>query len=149
MRTRVFRSGGRRVLVVVADKGDEAIASIHAAVERHELYGGQVTAVGAFRSAELGYFDRARLQYDRIEVADQVEMLSLLGDIAQHHNKPVVHLHTVLGRRDGSTVGGHLLSGQVWPTLEIIVTEVAVDLVKHLDPQTGLALLPAQPDEGA
>jgi predicted DNA-binding protein with PD1-like motif len=98
MRTRVFHSGGRRVLVIAAD---------------------------------------------------QVEALSLLGDVAQHHGEPVVHPHTVLGRRDGSTVGGHLLSGQVWPTLEIIVTEVAVDLVKHLDPQTGLALLPAQPDEGA
>jgi predicted DNA-binding protein with PD1-like motif len=53
----------------------------------------------------------------------------------------VVHLHAVLGRRDGSTIGGHLLRGEVWPTLEVIVAEVGPELTKRIDPQTGLALL--------
>ena len=45
------------------------------------------------------------------------------------------------GRRDGTTVGGHLLYGEVWPTLEVVITEVGGSLIKRVDPETGLALL--------
>ena len=68
-------------------------------------------------------------------------MLSVLGDIADKDGAPVVHAHAVLGRHDGSVVGGHLLSAQVWPTLEVILTEVAPALAKRVDPETGLALI--------
>lgn len=146
MRIREIRTDGKRTIVAVADKGDEALAVIREAAQQHRVRGAQVTAVGAFQSAELGYFDRDRRDYLRIPVTEQVEVLSLVGDIAEHNGSPAAHLHVVLGRRDGSTVGGHLLRGEVWPTLEVIITEVGADLVKQIDPETGLALLPAQPD---
>lgn len=146
MRIREIRTDGKRTIVAVADKGDEAMAVIREAVQQHRVRGAQVTAVGAFQSAELGYFDRDRRDYLPIPVTEQVEVLSLVGDIADHNGSPAIHLHVVLGRRDGSTVGGHLLRAEVWPTLEVIITEVGADLVKQTDPETGLALLPAQPD---
>src|SRR5207248_8373816 len=54
---------------------------------------------------------------------------------------PTLHAHLVVGRRDGTTLGGHLLEGHVWPTLEVIVTETPAHLRKSLDPETGLALI--------
>jgi predicted DNA-binding protein with PD1-like motif len=68
-------------------------------------------------------------------------VLSLVGDIALADGEPQVHAHVVLGRADGSTVGGHLLEGRVWPTLEVIVTELPAALRKRHDEQTGLALI--------
>jgi predicted DNA-binding protein with PD1-like motif len=50
-------------------------------------------------------------------VAEEVEVLSLLGDVADHDGQAEPHLHAVLGRQDGSAIGGHLLRGEVWPTL--------------------------------
>jgi predicted DNA-binding protein with PD1-like motif len=50
----------------------------------------------------------------------------------------------VVGRRDGSTVGGHLLEGHVWPTLEVVLTESPAHLRKKHDPETGLALIDPQ-----
>jgi uncharacterized protein len=144
MNSRELHSEGRRVVVMVADKGDEALAAIEEAGRRHGVRAAQVTAVGAFQEGELGYFDRERMTYQHIPFTEQVEVLSLLGDIAEQDGKPVAHLHVVLGRRDGSTLGGHLLRGQVWPTLEVIVTEVAPELAKRMDPQTGLALIDLQ-----
>ncbi|WP_213450616.1 PPC domain-containing DNA-binding protein [Rhizomonospora bruguierae] len=141
MRTRELRSGDRRVLVVVPDKREEAVAACAAAAGEHGIAAAQVTAVGGFESAVLGYFDRVRREYERIPVDGQVEVLSLLGDIAVHDGHPEPHLHAVLGRRDGATVGGHLLSGTVWPTLELIVTEVAPELTKRWDPESGLVLM--------
>ena len=141
MRSQEIRHNDRRVLVVACDKGEEAVRAVTQAVREHRIAAAQVTGVGAFQRGELGYFDRRRRDYRRIPFDEQVEVLSLLGDVAERDGSPEPHLHAVLGCADGSTVGGHLLSGEVWPTLEVIVTEVGPALAKHVDPETGLALL--------
>jgi predicted DNA-binding protein with PD1-like motif len=132
---------GRETLVVVMDQGDEAVAALTQAVREHGIMAAQVTAVGGFRTAELGFFDPDRLDFDRIPVNEQAEVLNLVGDVAETDGQATPHLHTVLGRRDGSTVGGHLMRAEVWPTLEVIVTQVPAELAKRTDPQTGLALI--------
>ena len=130
-----------RVLVLVCDKGEEAVATIGLVLAEEGVRAAQVTAVGGFSVGEVGYFDRDRRDYLRIPIGGQVEVLSLLGDVASRDGEPVLHVHTVLGRSDGSTVGGHLLRGEVWPTLEVIITEVAPELAKRIHPETGLALI--------
>jgi predicted DNA-binding protein with PD1-like motif len=141
MRTKVTDFSGRRVLVVVCTKGEEAFETVQSAVREHSIQAAQVTAVGGFKNADLGYFQKTADDYLQIPVTEQVEVLSLIGDVAQDSGEPSLHLHAVLGRPDGSTVGGHLLRGEVWPTLEVIVSEVAPELAKRYDPQTGLALI--------
>jgi predicted DNA-binding protein with PD1-like motif len=133
--------GGRRVVVVAVGKGEDAVAAINEVAARYGIRGARVTAVGGFKSAELGYFDRTKRDYLPIPVREQVEVLSLLGDIADNQGEAALHVHAVLGHRDGTTVGGHLLHGAVWPTLEVIITEVGANLIKRVDQETGLALL--------
>lgn len=55
--------------------------------------------------------------------------------------QPQPHLHAVLGLADGTTRGGHLLEGMVWPTLEVIVREAPAELRKTHRPEVGLALI--------
>jgi predicted DNA-binding protein with PD1-like motif len=141
MRSRSVDVEGRRVVVVVADKGDEALAAITDAATRHDVRAAQITGVGGFSQATLGYFDRDRRDYRPIPVDEQVEVLSFLGDMATSGGHQVAHVHVVLGRPDGSTVGGHLQRAHVWPTLEVVLSEVGPELAKRLDPQTGLALI--------
>jgi uncharacterized protein len=45
------------------------------------------------------------------------------------------------GKRDGSALAGHLGSGHVRPTLELIVTESPAHLRKMHDDASGLALI--------
>jgi predicted DNA-binding protein with PD1-like motif len=141
MRVREVHHQTQRVLVVVCDKGEEAIATIGQALATEGLRSAQVTAVGGFSAGEVGYFDRDRREYLPIAMRGQVEVLSLLGDVAERDGEAALHVHAVLGRSDGSTLGGHLLRGEVWPTLEVIITEVAPELAKRVDPETGLALI--------
>jgi predicted DNA-binding protein with PD1-like motif len=136
---------GARTFVLVFDKGDEAKAGLSAFARDHEISAAQITAVGGFSRAVLGYFDRARKDYTRIPVDAQVEVLSLLGDVALKPDaSPEVHAHAVLGREDGSTLGGHLLEGYVWPTLEVVLTDAPRHLRKTHDAETGLALINPQ-----
>ena len=129
------------VWALVFDKGDEPVSELERFAREHRLTAASFTAIGAFADAVLGYFDRERKDYEEIPVGEQVEVLSLVGDVAVDEGEPKVHAHAVLGRRDGSTVGGHLLRAHVWPTLELVLREAPATLRKRHDPETGLALI--------
>jgi predicted DNA-binding protein with PD1-like motif len=141
MRARLINDDERKTWAVVFDAGDEAMSGLARFAEENGLAASQITAIGAFSEATLGYFDFGRKDYERIPVREQVEVLSLIGDIALADGKPKLHLHAVLGRRDGSAVGGHLLEATVRPTLEVIVTESPAHLRRRHDPESGLALI--------
>lgn len=137
----LLSDSGERVFAVIFETGDEPIAGLTQFAEERKLGGAAFTAIGAFSEAMLGYFDWSRKDYERIPLKAQVEVLALLGDIALQDGKPKVHAHVVLGRRDGSACGGHLLSACVRPTLEVIVTESPAHLRRRHDPASGLALI--------
>jgi len=134
--------------VIVLDPGDEAIATLSEFSRREGLSAAQVTAIGAFEGATVGWYDRRRRQYRRIVVDEQCEVLSLAGDVAIGDEEPQLHVHAVLGLADGSTRGGHLLEGRVWPTLEVIIRESPAELRKTFRPEVGLALIDPRASDG-
>ncbi|MFA1678138.1 PPC domain-containing DNA-binding protein, partial [Rhizobium mongolense] len=102
----------------------------------------QLTAIGAFRSATLGFFEFATKNYKEIPVEEQTEVLSAIGDIAiGDDGKASLHMHVVLGRSDGATRGGHFIKGTVHPTLEIIIRESAVGFRRRKREDLGIALI--------
>ena len=127
--------------VVVCDPGDEAVAALTQFARAEDLEAAQITAVGAFESAVVGWFDRTEKEYRRIPVDQQCEVLSLIGDVAVGQDGPSVHVHVVLGLSDGTTRGGHLLEGRVFPTLELVVRETPAQVRKIMRPDLGLALI--------
>lgn len=133
--------------VVVLDAGEEPVQALTEFARARDIRTAQVTAVGAFSEAVVGWFDPEARDYRRIPVAEQCEVLSLVGDIAEGDDGPVPHLHAVLGMSDGRTRGGHLLSGQVWPTLEVIVRSAEPPLPKVYHPELGLALVEPRQEE--
>jgi predicted DNA-binding protein with PD1-like motif len=132
---------GMRTFVVICQSGQEAVAALTAFASEQNLAGSQVTAIGAFSSAVVGYFDWSAKKYKHIAIDEQVEVLSFIGDIALDQNRPKLHAHVVLGKADGTAHGGHLLEGHVRPTLEVIVTETPRHLRRRFDPASGIALI--------
>jgi predicted DNA-binding protein with PD1-like motif len=128
---------------VVLDTDDEVASELGRFVREKEVEAASITAIGAFRDALLRYFDWQTKQYKKIVVNEQV--LSLLGDVAVAEEGPALHLHAVLGKADGSVVGGHLLEAHVRPTLEVILTQPPSYLQKRRDPTTGLPLIALAP----
>lgn len=141
MRHELLNNEGERTWALIFDKGDEVIGELQRFARSEELGGSHFTAVGAFERATLGYFDRDRRDYLKIPVDEQVEVLSLVGDVARGEDGPKVHAHVVVGRRDGTTRGGHILEANVWPTLEVVLTEEPRHLQRTHDEETGLALI--------
>ena len=141
MRWKLLDAGPPATYAVVLAKGDEVMRELGRIVREQKIEAASITAIGAFERAVLGYFDWETKEYRRIPVEQQIEVLSLLGDVAVSEGEPTLHLHTVLGKPDGNTVGGHLLEGHVRPTLEITLIEPPAHLRKRKDPETGLALI--------
>lgn len=141
MKSKVVEDADVVTYVVVCDPGDEAFSALTEFARAERLEAAQITAVGAFERATVGWFDRAIQDYRRIAVDEQCELLSLIGDVADGPDGPVLHAHVVLGLRDGTTRGGHLLEGDVFPTLEAVVTETPAHLRKVMRPDIGIALI--------
>ena len=144
MKSQLLNDDQEKTYALIFEKGDEVMDGLTKFAKKAGLSGAHFTAIGAFSAATLGYFERERRDYKQIPVHEQVEVLSLIGDVALSEGKPQVHAHVVVGTSDGSTRGGHLLKATVWPTLEVIVTESPRHLRKVHDPETGLALIQPQ-----
>jgi predicted DNA-binding protein with PD1-like motif len=142
MKAKLLSQGQPKTYAVIFDTGDEVASGLLAFAREQRLSGSHLTAIGAFRDVTLGYFDWQTKDYKKILVREQVEVLSLVGDIAlKEDGTPQLHAHVVVGKSDGSAWGGHLVEAHVRPTLEVIVVESPEHLRRKHDPETGLALI--------
>ena len=151
MQSKLIDDGNEKTFAVVFDEGDEAMAGLQSFAEKNQITAAQITAIGAFSDVTLGFYDRKRKEYKRNHLAEQVEVVSLVGDISTYQGKPKVHVHCVVAKPDATAYGGHLLEAKVWPTLEVIVVESPKALRRTWDPEAGLPLidLHAQPSNNA
>jgi predicted DNA-binding protein with PD1-like motif len=133
---------GQRTFVAVLATGDEVVTSLKKFVERENIHAASITAIGALSDVVLMYFNWDKKEYERIPIGEQVEVASLIGDVADDpHGKASLHIHIVVGTRDGSAKAGHLDEAHVRPTLEVVVTESPAHLRKVKDADSGLALI--------
>jgi uncharacterized protein len=132
---------GRREWAMVFDPGDEAMAGLKQFAFDQSLHGAHFTGIGAFERVTVAWFNIETQKYQPIVIDEQVEVLSLIGDVADADDTPSVHAHLCVAKRDGSAHGGHLQSAIVRPTLEVIVVESPAHLRKSYRPEFGLALV--------
>ena len=141
MKSKLLNARGEKTFAVVFDTGDEVISGLQDFAKQEGLAASHFTAIGAFREVTLGYFELDKKDYKKIRIDEQVELLSLVGDIALEDAQPKVHAHVVVGKSDGTAHGGHLLEAHVRPTLEAVVTESPAHLRREMDKAAGLALI--------
>ena len=133
---------GSKSYVLVLSRGDEALTALADFARVQKVVDAHFVGIGAVRDPEVAWFDPGRNQYKGMSLHEQMEVLTLSGDIALGENAaPVVHAHLVLGRSDGRAWGGHLLRATTSPTLELYVTTYPQPLHKQKEPETGLQLI--------
>lgn len=141
MKYKLLNDGDQKTYALIMDSGDEVTKELLDFAKEKKLKASQFTAIGAFKQAVLGYFDFDKKDYDKIPVNEQVEVLSITGDVSLYKNEPKVHAHAVLGKKDGSTCGGHLIEGIAHPTLEVILTESPAWLCREMQEDLGISLI--------
>jgi predicted DNA-binding protein with PD1-like motif len=132
---------GLRTYAIVFQKQDEVRKTLLEFASTNRFADAHLSAIGAFSAVTLGFFDRQRKTYIKIPINEQVEVLTFTGNIVRKDGRPSLHAHVVVGKADGTAHGGHFLEGRVWPTLEMILSEMPVHLWRTHDEETGLALI--------
>jgi uncharacterized protein len=141
LRWRLIHEGEERTYVLVFDTDDEVASGLAEFARAEGLDAGRLSGIGALSDATLGFFDWETKSYVEIPFDEQVEVLSLVGDIASKDGAPEVHAHLVVSDATGRARGGHLLRAFVRPTLEVVVVESPAHLVRRHDDASGLALI--------
>jgi uncharacterized protein len=131
-----------KTFVLVFETNDELAQILEQFAFQQKLASASFKAIGALSSVRLGWLNWETKQYEAsVSLDEQIELLSLIGDIALKDGKPQVHAHAVVGKRDGTAHGGHLLQARVRPTCEVVLTESPSHLKKEFDSAAGIALI--------
>ena len=126
---------------LIFDRGDEFIESLMAFAKAHSIRGAHFAGLGAFETSTISWWNWDTKQYEKHEIAEQVEVLSIIGELTMFEGDVRVHAHVTLGLRDLSVIGGHLFRGLVRPTLEVHLTDYGVTLERAIDPASQLPLV--------
>jgi predicted DNA-binding protein with PD1-like motif len=130
-----------KTYAVILTEGEEVMESLTDFVQAKQLAGSQLSAIGAFSEVVLGHFNLEKRGYKRIPIPQQVEVLSLTGQVTMDGDQPHLHAQVVVGRSDASAYGGHLIAGRVRPILEVVFVESASYLRRVHDEKHGMVLL--------
>lgn len=134
-------NGAEKTYAVIFRTGDEAYSGLYEFARQYHVTAAHFTAIGALSGARIAWFDPTRKMYRQNTLHQQIEVLSMVGDIALSNGKPAVHTHMVVGLPDGTTRGGHVLEADVRPTLEVMVTVEPKAMRRMPDPVTDLTLI--------
>lgn len=127
--------------MLVFDIGDEIVESVRRFAESSRIASAYFTGIGGLERATIAYWNWDTKRYEDIPVDEQVEIMSITGNVTRVPAGLKVHAHVVLGRRDGSTIGGHLKEGSVRPTAELVLTAIPNAIPRERDATTGLDLI--------
>jgi uncharacterized protein len=134
-------NAGVKNYAIVLAKGDEVMSGLSDFARQNKIASASFTAIGAFSQVTVAWFDDSRKAFKLIPIKQQVELVSMIGDIALSGEQPVVHTHVSVASPDGTLRGGHLIDAFVFPTLELFMTVYPTPLRKQLDEATGLKLI--------
>ena len=113
-----------RTFKVTFGQGDDLLFGLTEFVAKNHIESAQITGLGGFITATLGWGDPANGWAFKTTAIDQkCELVSLVGNVSVREGKPYVHIHVVVSFPDGSTKGGHLIDAHISPIAEIFIVE--------------------------
>lgn len=141
MKYKLINNDQQKTYAIILESGEEVMGKIMAFAKEQKVSVSQFTAIGAFSETVMGFFDFSIKDYKKNLMKEQMEVLTLNGDITLFNDQYKIHAYVVLGKDNGTAYGGHLLKAIVHPTLEIILYESQAYLTRETDKETGLALI--------
>lgn len=122
-------------------KDENVFSALEEFAKEAKVTCGTLNGIGALKNCELGFYHLDKKAYDRKMFPEEAELLSLVGNLSLLENKPFYHIHTVLGASDFSTFGGHLFTGEVAVTAEVIFRPLDLEIHRGHEEEIGLNLL--------
>lgn len=81
--------------------------------------------------------------WDFDEYEGHLSILSAQGSLSVHEGEKIFHIHmcAIDPLKPGQLIGGHVEEAITWATVEIYIGELAYQLERDVDPESGLSAL--------
>jgi len=123
------------------DPGEEILASLKALCAQESIALGAVQGIGAVNYAVLGLFDPATKQYRANVFEENLEIVSLTGNITTMDGEVYLHLHMAVSDEQGRVFGGHLTEAVISVTAEIVIAQIDGAADRKFSEKIGINLL--------
>jgi predicted DNA-binding protein with PD1-like motif len=128
-------------LFVRLEKGENLLESIEQIAKAHSITNAAISGIGSIENPTLAHYTVTTKKYLEKSFTGIYEIISLLGNISYVDQKPLVHTHCTISDEEMHGFAGHLVSGTVSATMEIIITIFPTTFGKKMDEEIGLKLL--------
>lgn len=108
---------------VVLSRGEAIIENLSKLVAEKNIGSGTLTGLGAVYDSRLGFYHLPEKKYDERLFKEEMELVSLMGNISWFSGKPVIHIHVTLGNPEFQAIAGHLFEAKVAVTAEIYLSK--------------------------
>lgn len=127
--------------LVRCDIGEELVSTLAGFAAKNNIQSGTVMGIGAVKNVVLGYFNPTNKEYQRKELDNTYELLSLSGNFARKDNETILHCHAAISDYGFEVFGGHLFSAVVAVTGEFYIRPGGIEVNRAPDKSTGLNLI--------
>lgn len=124
-------------------KGEDLLQTLEEFCIHHSIECGFIQGIGAVEQATFSIYNQKEKKYTKITKNEEMEILSLSGNVSLFDDRPMTHTHITLSDAEGKTWGGHLMAGTKVFAAEIFIQELTGDnKSRKKDKTTGLSLWP-------
>lgn len=141
MKYRLLNAKPTRTFLLTFGKDDEVMAELLLFAAKEKLRASSISGIGALSGLIYAFYDPQTKDYRKINLQEQVELLSMLGNLFTHEGKHKIHAHVTVATADGHAFGGHLFEAHARPVVELFMTEFPFDIQRQFDPDSCLPLI--------
>ena len=128
------------VIVLRAQKGEEVVSLLTRLIDEEKITCGRVTGIGATDKITIGLYNVGTQEYHKATIEEEMEILSLSGNLTRKDGNPYVHVHGAFATLD-KVYGGHVNEVWISATAEIIIDVIDLVVEREIDKETGLNLI--------
>ena len=135
-----YRKFNNKILVRL-EKGEEIVESIRTLANKEQIKLGTITGIGAVNKATIGLFEVDTKVYNTIDLEEDMEIVSLGGNITEKDGEVYIHLHIAISNSTYNVKAGHLNSAIISATGEVVIDIIEGTAGRRFDKEAGLNLL--------
>ena len=122
-------------------RGEELIEGIKEFCKEYRIEAAFFQAIGAVNEVELAWYDLGAKQYVATLFQENLEIVSLTGNVSKMDNNVVIHIHGVFSNKAMETKGGHVNKAMVSGACEITLWRFKGTINRVVNEDTGLNLM--------
>ncbi len=119
-------------------KGEEVISSLQDFCKQNQIQLGTFTGIGACSPVTIGIFLPHEKKYVSKVLTEDVEMVSLLGNVTTMNDEIYIHAHATFAGESLQSFGGHLSNAIVSVTAEIVIEPSTGTIDRERDENIGI-----------